>query len=374
MGVWQGLGGSTASLAVLGATVLLLAACSARPAAPSQPAAPSGSAPTAAEGPAQATRPAPLVSVRYATQQSVTDAAVFLAHARGYFQQEGLDLELVNFSSSNDMVPALATGQLEVGATAPIASFFNAFSSGVEIKTVAERASNLPGHGFVALVVRKDLVDSGRFRDFADLKGLNVGMTPPLWGSGTSGPLLAAMDRGGLTTDDVNGTALPTPELALALRNGSLDAVMIVEPFVTNAVGNGSGVRWKGVDEFYAGHMLSGISYAPSFAAQQPEAARGFMVAYVRAAREYNTILRTGASKDELVGLLAEYSTLKDRAVIDRMVLHGVKPDPYIDRESVARDLEFFLRVGVVKERVAIDRLVDDQYVKYAADKLGKYE
>jgi hypothetical protein len=40
----------------------------------------------------------------------------------------------------------------------------------------------------------------------------------------------------------------------------------------------------------------------------------------------------------------------------------------------VARDLEAFLRVGVVKERVPIDRLVDDQYVKYAADKLGKYE
>ena len=58
----------------------------------------------------------------------------------------------------------------------------------------------------------------------------------------------------------------------------------------------------------------------------------------------------------------------------DRMVLHGVKPDPYIDRDSVARDLEAFLRVGVVKERVAIDRLVDDQYVKYAVDKLGKYE
>jgi NitT/TauT family transport system substrate-binding protein len=126
--------------------------------------------------------------------------------------------------------------------------------------------------------------------------------------------------------------------------------------------------------EFYTNHMLGAFAYAPSFAAQQPDAAQAFMVAYTRAAREYNTSLRTGDRKDELFGILTEYSTLKDRRVIEQVVLPGVKPDPYINRESVARDLEAYLKLGTVKERVAIDRLIDDQYVRYAAEKLGTYE
>src|SRR5687768_14859518 len=352
------------AIALCAGLVLLLASCSQPPAAPALTAPGGASAPSSTVAPAPAA-PAALVPVRYATQASITDATIFLAHARGYFEQEGLAVELVNFASANDMVPALATGQVEVGATAPIAAFFNAYLGGVEIKSVAERASNLPGHGSSALIARNDLADNGRFRPFADLKGLQVGMTPPLWGGGTAPPLMVALERGGLSQDDITGVALPSPEMDIALRNGAVDAVLTVEPYISRAVSGGYGVRWQGVDEFYTGHMLGAFAYAPNFAAQQPDAARAFMVAYVRAAREYNTILRAGDRKDELFDILAEYSTLKDRRVIEQVVLPGVKPDPYIDRESVARDLDAYLKLGTVKERVAIDRLVDDQYVRY---------
>ena len=52
---------------------------------------------------------------------------------------------------------------------------------------MAERGSILPGFGYSAIVVRKDLVDSGLLRDFPDFKGLRVAIGAPAKGAGPLG-------------------------------------------------------------------------------------------------------------------------------------------------------------------------------------------
>jgi NitT/TauT family transport system substrate-binding protein len=360
--------------ALLAALAGLLMACgtptAAPPAARSSAPSPTVPAPAATAVPSP---PAALVSVTYATQRPVSDAPIFIAHAKGYFQQEGLDVEIVNFPGANDMIPALATGQLDTGATSAIASFFNAVAGGVDVKTVAERSSNAPGHGFAAMLVRKDLVDGGRFHDLADLAGKQIGVSPPVGGGPLSVDLLVALDQAGLRWDDVNPKGLGFPDLDAALRNGSLDVVFGVEPWVSQAVSNGYGVRWKGVDEIYPNHMIAGVAYSPVFAAQKPAAARAFMVAYVRAIRDYNDALNKGQGREQLYAILAEYSTIKDRAVLERMTLPSINPDPFVHRTSVSIDQEAYLRLGTVKERVDLERIIDDQYVQYAVERLGPY-
>ena len=97
------------------------------------------------------------------------------------------------------------------------------------------------------------------------------------------------------------------------------------------------------------------------------------MVGYVRGVRDYLDAVQKGQGKDDLLSVIQQYSVVKDRAALERMTLYGVKPDPYVSRESVASDLEAYLRWGTVTERVDLDRLIDDQWVQYAADKLGPY-
>ena len=84
--------------ALLAALASLLVACGAPTAAPS--AARSAGPPPTAPAPAATAAPSPpasLGSVTYATQRPVSDAPIFIAHAKGYFQQEGLDVEIVVF-------------------------------------------------------------------------------------------------------------------------------------------------------------------------------------------------------------------------------------------------------------------------------------
>ncbi len=354
------------------------AAPTAAPKPTEAPAKAASTAEPAAPSPQPAAKPTEkatsLIPVKYASQRPVSDAGIFIAHGKGYFRQEGLDVEIVDFPSANDMIPALGTGQIDTGGVSPIAAFFNAVARGVDIKSVAERGSNSPGHGYNAVVVRKDLMDSGKFKDFADLKGKRVGVSPPVGGGSLSVDLLVALEKAGLKWEDVDVKSLGFQDMDDALRGGSLDIAFSTEPWVTRSVAGGYGVRWKGVDEIYPNHMVGGLAYSPVFAAQKPEAARAFMVAYVRAVRDYNDAITKGKGKEEVFSILTTYSTVKDRAVIEKMVLPGISPDPFVNRDSVARDLDAYIKLGTVKDRVDINKIIDDQYVKYAVDKLGRYQ
>src|ERR687885_654673 len=93
---------------------------------------PAVSAPTAVP-------PAALVPVRMGTQTSVNDIAMWLGAERGYFREEGIDLDLVPFSHASEMVPSLATDQLEAGGVAYNPATINAVARGVPLKIVLDR-------------------------------------------------------------------------------------------------------------------------------------------------------------------------------------------------------------------------------------------
>ena len=360
--------------------VLAAIACAPGTVAPATKPAPAPGQPPAAQPPAaaQVQPPAPTaapapVQLKYGTQRPVTDAAIFIADAKGYFKEAGVEMDFVDFGSATEMLPALATGQLDMGGTTPVAAVVNAIARGVDVKTVAERGANVLGFGYTALMLRKDLIDSGRVKDYPDLRGLQFGVGAPLKAAGGSTELLAVLEKGGLEWDDVNATALSFPDMDAALANGALDAIIVAEPWASHEVAAGYGVRWKGMDEVYPNHMLAGLAYSPVMTRDRPDVARNWMVAYVRGVRWYLDAVTKGQGKDELYSIIAQYSTMKDRAVLERMTLHGVKPDPYVDRASVVRDLAAYRRWGTVTEQVDIEQLIDDQWVRYAVEKLGPY-
>ena len=44
-----------------------------------------------------------------------------------------------------------------------------------------------------------------------------------------------------------------------------------------------------------------------------------------------------------------------------------------MNREAVARDVNAYVQWGTVPEPVDVDRLLDDQWVRYAVERLGPY-
>ena len=144
-------------------------------------------APTRAAGP---------LVVTVGATSSTSDAPIYIADKKGYFSDEGLAVTVSNFRSAADMVAPLGTGELDAGAGSASAGLYNAVKRGVRIKIVADKASSPPGYGATKILLRKDVVDSGRYKEPKDLKGMRFAMNAP--GVSNTATLNALLKSAGL--------------------------------------------------------------------------------------------------------------------------------------------------------------------------------
>src|SRR4029077_7835989 len=108
------------------------------------------------------------------------------------------------------MIGPLGRGQLDVGAGTVAAGLYNAVESDIAMRAVADKGSVRPRYGFSGLRVRKDLVDSGRFKSFKDLKGMKIAVGT--FGSANSSAVNEALKRGGLKWSDANMVGMQFPQ------------------------------------------------------------------------------------------------------------------------------------------------------------------
>jgi ABC-type nitrate/sulfonate/bicarbonate transport system substrate-binding protein len=134
---------------------LLSLACAAAPReaqpAPTRP--PAASAATSTP-PATAPPAAAPAAVRIAHQPSTVSIGYYLATERGYFRQEGIEPDLISFSNASEMIPALATDQVETATVGGNPAMWNAAARGVPLKLIADQGTFRPGHGTTARLRR----------------------------------------------------------------------------------------------------------------------------------------------------------------------------------------------------------------------------
>src|SRR5689334_4430835 len=141
-----------------------------------------------------------LPTVKVASAGIASDIGFFLALKKGHFRDEGLNVELTQMANAPQMIGPLGMGQLDVGAGTVAASLYNAVAQNIAIRAVADKGSVRKGYGFSGLLVRKDLVDSGRFKTYSDLKGMKLAVGT--FGSANASAMNEALKKGGLTWAD----------------------------------------------------------------------------------------------------------------------------------------------------------------------------
>lgn len=306
---------------------------------------------------------------------AATDIAFFIADANGYFRDENISADLINFTSAAGMVAPLGTGELDVAAGTPSAGLFNAVSRGVAMRIVADKGSIRPGFEYSTLIIRKDLVTSGRYHGLADLKGMTLAAAAE--GSGSEATLYHALLEGGLKWSDVKVVHLGFPEQAAALRNHAIDGGVTNEPTVTLAIGDGMAVRASN-QVIYPGAQTAVVIYSDSFARQRHDVAEAFMRAYLRAARDWKTATPdghlTGPGSDAIIDLLIAHTALKDRALYRQLTAFYVDPDGRVNVAALDEDLAFYRSRGLVADpKIDAAALVDGSFAAAAAKALGPY-
>ena len=322
-------------------------------------------------------RAAELDEVKIGTPLVISDAPIVIAEAKGYCREQGIRTTVINLVTGSQMVAPLGAGQIDIAAAATSAGLFNAAARGIGLKIVADKGSNLPGYAYVSLLVRKELVDSGKFKTLKDLKGLRV--AEPGKGGSTGSTVNEALKSAGLRYDDaVHVYNMGFPEMVTALKNGAIDAAISPEPFNTFAREQGIAVRFPS-DAFYPRQTIAVVLYGNEFMAKRADVAHRFMVAYLKGVRFYNDAIRdghfAGPKAAELIDLLVKETRYKDPALYQKIVPNGCDPDGRVDRPSLEKDLAFYRANKFVEnDTIGVADVVDDSFVDAALKTLGPYK
>ena len=164
---------------------------------------------------------------------SLSNAGLYIAIEKGFFQERGITVDIEPFASGGKMNAPLATGEIDLSIGSPSAGLYNSIASGMDFRIVADKGQVRPGYNFTPLIVRKDLVDSGRVKTLKDLKGLKIA-------NGAKGInfdflLAKMMEHVGLAYDALDVVYMSYPDGVKALATKAVDAPSRPSP----------GARWR---------------------------------------------------------------------------------------------------------------------------------
>jgi NitT/TauT family transport system substrate-binding protein len=303
---------------------------------------------------------------------SLSDAPVFMAEERGYFHEQGLDARITSMDSAGKMIAPLGSGELDVGGGASSAGLFNAVERGIGIRIVADRTTTWPESDYQMLVVRKDLVTSGRVKSLADLKGLKFAVAAP--GIAILSVLNEAAKAGGLRYDDIQKVFLPFPQQLAAFANGAIDGSVVIEPYGTILLNAGTAAKLVNTEAFYPRDEIGLVYFSEDFAQHRGDVATRYMTALLHATRDYMASVKNGhiqgPGSDFVLGVLVRHFNLSPE-LARQVSPQRVDLDGRVNMASLKLDWEFYRDQGMIKGTVPPEKVVDMRFADAAAKALG---
>ena len=159
-----------------------------------------------------------LVKIRIAHHKGLAGAGVAVVGTHmGYFAEEGLDVELVPFSAGPPEVAAMVSGDLQFGY-------------------IGSGATNLAANGEVEIIFFINLGDAevivvnkkSGYKSLSDLKGKTLATT---LGTSAENIVNFALQREGMTMDDINIINMDQSGCVTAMLSGKVDAVCVYSTF-----------------------------------------------------------------------------------------------------------------------------------------------
>lgn len=288
---------------------------------------------------------AALEKVRYAAFNGVSGLAVQFGAEKGFFQEEGLDVEFV---SAQNAIDALASNQVDI-ADAATTSAIVAAGKGAPLKIVS---SLFRTKGPFYLVARPGI------GSVEELKGKKVGAAA--FGSGLDAYTQVILQQHGLSKNDVTYLANGVNEAAYAgLSSGQVDATIIHEPFASLAELEGKGkILAKGWD--YLPTFHTGVIVARAdFVEKTPDRVKKLLRAYFKSQDYAKNHL------DEYKKYFLEKVKIDPRAVDQAFERERVlwENNPDVDRQALEDTQKVQVELGFQDKIYPVDSLLDLRYI-----------
>jgi NitT/TauT family transport system substrate-binding protein len=284
-----------------------------------------------------------------------------LAKAKGYFAEEGLDVEILDIKGGGSQAAsALIGGSVDFSANA-IDHAIKARTRGKDLIAVHSHV-RLPVMGLVVANKYK-----GEIKSIADLKGRPLGVTSP--GSQTHMVLGYLLAKSGVKADEVKIVGAGGNTMPLALEKDSVHAGMMVDPFFTVFLKQGKGYALvdmftsKGTVDAMGGEVQgTTLLTRPDVIARRPATVQKMVNALVRANK-----LIVASSGEELAKALPRELSGDPKLYAESFehAREAFPADSLVSREGVARVIETMRVFEAVPAGTKIDpeSLFDNRYV-----------
>jgi ABC-type nitrate/sulfonate/bicarbonate transport system substrate-binding protein len=274
---------------------------------------------------------------------------VLMAQAKNFFTAHGVSVEYVSFVGNIQLNQALIARQIDSGESAPDPAFA-AVLKGIDVKIIG---ATIPGNPF-AVYTRREITS------FAQLAGKSIGASAP--GSFPDILMRAVVQARGVDPKSlVVVNAGSDAERYQAVKGGKVDAAVLSSEFVPQAREDGINVLGfvKDIVPQFPRFVIiaNGISLR-----EKPEAAVGFL------AGEMEGLSYALTHREEALALTAKTIRVSpDNPRITYLydeLKHGhmVTPTLAIPRDKIEWLQGFRIRLGLQKQRVDLDTLLDDSY------------
>ncbi|ACB96047.1 aliphatic sulfonate ABC transporter substrate-binding protein [Beijerinckia indica] len=140
-----------------------------------------------------------------------------------YFNPHGIEIKWAEFAFGPPILEGIGTGNLDFGYTGDAPPIFAQAAGANLVYTSA-----LPKHYFEAVLVPED----SPIRTLADLKGKRIGLAKA---SSAHTTILAALEKAGISYQDIKPVYLPPADAAAAFSRGNIDVWAIWDPYAALA-------------------------------------------------------------------------------------------------------------------------------------------
>jgi NitT/TauT family transport system substrate-binding protein len=276
-------------------------------------------------------------------------APVYLGIEKGFFEKNGIELELQPAAAGAALVASVQSGEVPIGYS-NVLSLMQAKERGLDVTTVAQGSLSMEPNKEPQDPRGQNILVSAD-SDIESVKDL-AGKTLAVTGSGSLMELTAraAIDREGGDSDSVEYLEVESPQMSAALADGQVDAVTVNEPFASVMIAEGArAIAHPYTDLDDPASQIAVYFSQSKFIDENPELIKSFQTAMEESLTYAQDHL------DEVRAIIPEFSTIPADKV-EAMVLPYWTPE--INESSLKEIADLAVDYGFLDSEPDLDQLL----------------
>ena len=298
---------------------------------------------------------------------SVFYAPMYAAEALGYFEEEGIEIELSNGGGADNVMAAVLSGSADIGFCGPEAALYVLIGGSNNVPTVFGQLTKRDGSFLVSRIDEKDTFDWSTSLQGKDILAGRKGGVPAM-------TFEYILNNNGLY-DGTNVTMnydVNFNYMTAAFESGIADYCTMFEPVASEYQAAGKGYIVASVGEASGEVPYTCFIAKKTWIDKNEETVRGFLRAVTKAI----SYAQTGDTAEMAKSLTGQFPSTSEASIIKSIESYrGIDAwvsDMVMTEDSFERLQDIIDNAGELPGRADFDKLVDNTYAREAWESLKK--